>query len=428
MNASGGAMSEAGWQASDGVPARDAVAELQGLYGPFAFPEKLLQKIWLRGDYARESASTIEGKRVRVLHPGRWNLLGGPDFRGARLRFGDGAERVGDVELHLHASDWAAHGHARDRAYDEVMLHVVLFPPPAGHVTRGATGESIPVLALLPLLLHDLEEYATEEVVETLAKRPSARITEKLAPLPLGELRELIGKHAEARWRQKVHFARMRLQRLGWESACHHVALEILGYRFNRAPMLRIASRSPLAAWRAETFSAEAEFKAEEEAWSLQGLRPANHPRRRLRQYSEWVAARPLWPTTLEEVAARLPRVDWDDVVRSVGDARQRHGLTRRRRELAELICGDRVGGTRFDNLVCDGFLPLLAAGGADDLGGLWQCWFTGDIPESLSRGLRELGVTNGRAQPLCHGLAQGLLGWLIEQERVEGDSEGRGA
>ena len=29
-------------------PAVGAVAEIQGLYGPFSFPEKLLQKIWLR--------------------------------------------------------------------------------------------------------------------------------------------------------------------------------------------------------------------------------------------------------------------------------------------------------------------------------------------------------------------------------------------
>ncbi len=414
--------------ANEVATAKDAVAEVQGLYGPFAFPEKLLQKIWLRGDFERAHAATIDGTRVRVLHPGRWNLLGGPDFRGARLRFGDAAERVGDVELHLQANDWAAHGHARDRAYDGVVLHVVLFPPPAGHVTRGANDEAIPVLALLPLLLHDLEEYATEDVVETLANRPAAQITEKLAPLPLGELRALIRKHAEARWRQKVHFARMRVQRLGWEAACHHAALEILGYRFNRAPMLRIASRAPLRSWREEAFSAEAEFELERGAWSLQGLRPANHPRRRLRQYADWVAARPVWPSALESLAGRLPKVELDEVLSSVGEARRRHRLTRWREELAQEICGGQVGGTRFENLVCDGFLPLLAAGGADGLGGLWQMWFTGDIPELLPRALRELGVADGRAQPLCHGMVQGLLGWLVERERMQADSEGRGA
>lgn len=75
----------------DGVVPPNAVAELQGLYGPFAFSEKLLQKIWLRGDFDRSRATTLDGGRVEVLHAGRWNLLGGPDFIGARLRLAKAA-------------------------------------------------------------------------------------------------------------------------------------------------------------------------------------------------------------------------------------------------------------------------------------------------------------------------------------------------
>jgi Protein of unknown function (DUF2851). len=412
-------------ESREGVAAGGNVAELQGLYGPFTFPEKLLQKIWLRRDFASEGAATMDGTRVRVIHPGKWNLLGGPDFRGARLRFGDGAERVGDVELHLHAGDWAAHDHARDAAYDGVVLHVVLFPPPAQHVTRGAGGREIPVLALLPLLLHDLEEYATEEAVEVLANRPAAQITEKLAPLPAEELEALIGRYAEGRWRQKVHFARMRVQRLGWEAACHHAALEILGYRFNRAPMLRVAGAFPLAEWRAAGFAVEAVFEAEREGWSLQGLRPANHPRRRLSQYAAWVRARPEWPGALKELAGRLPR--WEPG-QAVGEVRRRHRLTRVREECVERVCAGNVGGTRFENLVCDGFLPLLAANGEEGLGELWRAWFVGDLPAILPRALRELGVFDGRSRPASHGAVQGLLGWLLEQERNVADSSGRGA
>lgn len=402
-----------------------AVAELQGLYGPFTFPEKLLQKIWLKGDFARDRATTVDGVPVRVIHPGKWNLLGGPDFRGARLKWGDGPEVVGDVELHLHAADWVAHDHARDPAYDGVVLHVVLFPPPPGHVTLGANHRAIPVLSLLPLLLHDLEEYATEEAVELLANRPAAQITEKLAPLAGEELDALIERHAEARWRQKVHFARLRLQRLGWEGACHHAALEILGYRFNRAPMLRVAAAHPLNAWRDATFSADAAFAAEREAWSLQGLRPANHPRRRLGQYAAWVRVRPDWPDRLKDHGERRPRID---AGKPAGEARRRHRLTEVRGEWVEGICGGHVGGTRFENLVCDGFLPLLAARGGESLRELWQVWFTGDVPAILPRALRELGVFAGRARPACHGAVQGLIGWLLEQERHAPDSAGRGA
>lgn len=86
------------------------VEELQGLYGPYAFPEKLLQKIWLLGYFDTRGARLADGRMLEVLAPGRWNLLGGPDFRGAKLRI-DGRELIGDVEVHFHAHDWERHRH-----------------------------------------------------------------------------------------------------------------------------------------------------------------------------------------------------------------------------------------------------------------------------------------------------------------------------
>ena len=395
--------------------AHGAVAEIQGLYGPFSFPEKLLQKIWARGDFNRAAAITADGQRVAVRHPGKWNLLGGPDFRGARLRFDDGPEITGDVELHLRAGDWGAHAHARDPAYDHVLLHVVLFPPEPGHVTVGAQGRAIPVLALLPLLHHDLEEFAAEEAIETLAGRTAEKIPEELAALGATELTALLREHATRRWRQKVHFARLRTHRLGWEAACHLTALEILGYRFNRAPMLRLAVRWPLGEWSGGAVKADEIFAAEADTWSLQGVRPANHPRTRVRQYAAWARARPDWPAQLAAFATRLPDLPRAD---ATGAMRRAHGLAALRKIFAAL-CGGAVGGTRLDNLVCDGFLPLLAAHGGheNESPGVWFHWWPGDLPPQLARGLRELGIFSGRTRPACHGAAQGLLGWLLERE-----------
>ncbi|MBL9210752.1 MAG: DUF2851 family protein, partial [Opitutaceae bacterium] len=251
------------------------VAEVQGLYGPFAFAEKLLQKIWLRGDFDATQVTTVDGRKLRIAYPGKWNLLGGPDFRGARLRFGEppGGELEGDVEVHLHARDWDAHAHARDPAYDRVILHVVLFPPPAGHVTRRADGTAIAVVALLPVLHRGLEEFAADEAVELLANRPHTRLPDELGRLPEAEVDALLRRQAAMRWQQKVRFARIRVQALGWEGACHHAGLEILGFRFNRAPMLRIAARWPLAEWVAGRVRSDEAFAVEAGRWSLQGVR-----------------------------------------------------------------------------------------------------------------------------------------------------------
>ena len=390
------------------------VAEIQGLYGPFSFSEKLLQKIWLQGDFDRAGAVTTGGRRVQVRHPGKWNFLGGPDFKGARLRFDDGPEAVGDVELHLRADGWAGHGHAADRAYDGVVLHVVLFPPEPGHVTRGGNGQDIPVLVLLPLLHHDLEEFAAEDAVENLANRPLSRVQEELGALPAEELSALLRRQAAKRWQGKVHFARLRVQRLGWEAACHHAALEILGYRFNRAPMLRVAAAWPLGAWARGAAGADAVFAGESGSWSLQGVRPANHPRLRLRQYAAWVQAAPDWPERLgafkDGLAAIAPEL-------TTASVRRLHQLKARREKIADTVCAGAVGGTRLDNLICDGFLPLLAARTGSDFGGLWFHWYPGDLPPMLTRALRSLGAIDRRAQPACHGAAQGLLGWLLERE-----------
>jgi hypothetical protein len=393
-----------------------SVAEIQGLYGAFTFPEKLLQKVWLRGDFNRDAAVTADGRRVRIAHAGKWNLLGGPDFRSARIAFDDGREITGDVEVHLHAPDWDAHAHASDPAYDGVVLHVVLFPPDPGHSTRGVGGKTIPVLSLLPLLHHDLEEFAAEDAVENLANRPGARIAEELSRLPAQELNETLQRLAHARWQQKVHFARLRVQRLGWCSACHHLALEVLGYRFNRAPMLRVAGRRPLHEWAAGSVDPIAAYEAEAGSWSLQGVRPANQPRTRLRQYAAWARERPDWPQRLIALGETLPRFSLATDTRTL---RRSHHFPAVRERILNEVTGGQLGGTRFDNLLCDGLLPLLASreNSASLLSGVWFHWFAGDLPPFLTGGLRQLGVFDGRSQPACHGIAQGLLGWLLQQD-----------
>ncbi len=359
-----------------------------------------------------------DGRHVRVVHPGKWNLLGGPDFAAARLRLGAATERevTGDVEIHLRAGDWDAHGHARDPAYDRVILHVVLFPPAVGHATRGAGGREIPVLALLPLLHRALEEFAADEAVETLANRPLARLPDELGTLPARELAALLQRHALARWQQKVHFARLRVQRLGWEGACHQTALEILGYRFNRAPMLRIAGQWPLPAWTSGAIAADTAFESESGGWSLQGVRPANHPRTRLRQYAAWTHAQPAWPARALALGRELS-ADAGITAGATGEVRRAHHLSALRERLGDEICGNVIGGTRLDNIICDGLLPLVAAHAERDLSGLWYHWFAGDLPTLLTSGLRQLGFFDGRSQPACHGAAQGLLGWLLARE-----------
>lgn len=398
------------------------VAELPGLYGAFTFAEKVLQRIWATGEFARERLTTSDGEPVAVGHAGRWNLLGGPDFLGARVRIGGGGEQTGDVELHLRAEDWAAHRHAEDAAYRQVVLHVVLFPPGPGHVTRGANGQSIPVAALLPLLHRDLESYAEDAAIESLADQPLDEALRAWAGRTPDELLTLLREHARRRWERKRRDAANRIARLGWTEACHHAALEILGYRCNRVPMLRTAARWPLAEWARGAVDPEAAWAAEGDAWSGQGVRPANHPRRRLRQYAAWMRARPAWPEVLREEIARMPV---DAAVAGTREFRRKTGLAAARRKLAATLTGGAPGGTRWDNLVCDGFLPLVAAQTGAELFACWWHWWPGDLPPMPARALRRVEVFGGRDRPAAHGPLQGLMGWRLAREAT---ADGRGA
>ena len=85
--------------------------------------EMMYQYLWRHKMLGRKIL-TVDGERVEIIRPGVHNRDAGPDFVNARLRIG-GQEWVGNVEIHVRASDWYLHGHDGDPAYDNVVLHVV---------------------------------------------------------------------------------------------------------------------------------------------------------------------------------------------------------------------------------------------------------------------------------------------------------------
>ena len=405
---------------------------MQGLYGPFTIAERVVQKIWLRRDFAADRAVLLDGRKLEIRSPGTWNLLGGPDFRGARLSVG-GREITGDIEVHFHASDWRAHGHETDPAYDNVMLHVVMFPPAeAEKPARRRDAGELPTLVLLPILHRSLEEYASDDALEHLTARDAAGWIAELMARPDGELRQLLLDRAARRWAMKRHFAELRIQKLGWAAAAHHTALEILGYRHNRAAMLSVATRHPLEEW-AAGLDTDDVYQEGAGQWQLQGVRPANHPRRRLRQYQDWIAGTADWPERLYQlsaewscgdraadyarIASRSPRLQGLADLVPTKLARQTLGLKYLREALAQNVTGGMIGGTRLDTLICDGLLPLVAIRAGIDLFPVWFHWFMGDVPREVRRALRETGMAGQGTTPLCHGWGQGLLGWLLDRD-----------
>jgi hypothetical protein len=393
---------------------REGVAEFQGLYGPFTIAERVIQKIWLRQDFDLTAGRLVDGRTLEVISPGTWNLLGGPDFHGARLKI-EGREITGDVEVHFHVADWSAHAHATNPTYAGVVLHVVLFAPDPGEkpARTGPEQREIPAFVLLPRLHRSLEEYAADDALETITARDEWTKFAELNGKPRAELERLLRECAASRWEQKVRFARLRIEKLGWTAAAHQTALEILGYRHNRPAMLALAARYPLERW--GEFDPAALFEENRSRWQLHGVRPANQPRTRLRQYCAWVRTNPDWPKRWIELAADIPGgALFSSPTRA---ARERLGLPALRDKLAHDLTGDSIPSTRFETLICDGLLPLAVAESGRSLAGVWFHWYPGDLPETVRRGLARMGVAGTPEQPFCHGFGQGLLGWLLSQE-----------
>lgn len=307
-------------------------------------PERLLQAIWRHQRILRDGLRTLDGRPVRVLHPGFHNVEGGPDFRGAVVQVADEAAKVGDIEVDLRAGGWHAHGHDRNPAFEQVVLQVIW------DGERPSAGGP-PVLVLRQVLDAPLGELSLWLGGETASGFPEEQRGQCCAPLRRlneGQVRELLLQAAHVRLRSKAAQFQARARQVGWEQALWEGVFRALGYKHNPWAMQRLGELRPrwALAGRAETERgaplrdggvetksvlrvqarllglsgllpsdvAQAEpgtgrylrgiwdhWWRERDSfsdailpksvWRLHGLRPANHPQRRLALAAAWSMA-----------------------------------------------------------------------------------------------------------------------------------------
>ena len=106
----------------------------------YAMPEILLHYIWQKRIWAGFPQTTTDGKPIEIISVGQYNIHAGPDFSNAHIRI-NGQDWVGNIEIHVHSSDWYKHRHHSDPAYDTTILHIVSTADKEVFNTRG---EQIP--------------------------------------------------------------------------------------------------------------------------------------------------------------------------------------------------------------------------------------------------------------------------------------------
>ena len=86
--------------------------------------EDFLQYVWRYKMFSKVDFKTTDNAHLSIIKSGLHNKNAGPDFLNAQLKI-DGQTWIGNVEMHLKASDWYLHNHEKDLNYDAVILHVV---------------------------------------------------------------------------------------------------------------------------------------------------------------------------------------------------------------------------------------------------------------------------------------------------------------
>ncbi|MEI8292710.1 MAG: DUF2851 family protein [bacterium] len=245
---------------------------------------------------------TIEGEAFEILHFGEWNREAGPDFKGALIRFERTGELSGDIEVDREAMDWERHGHALNPAFAGVVLHLFLDGSGARAFARTLDHRAVPQARLL---------------LDGPVECPESQRRDHVA---LDMALRLVSQAAEFRLRNK-HAAHARASSLhGANAALFYAIAAGLGYKNNSIPFLLAAQRAGLS--RSAGVSGEAllfglagfleprsfddadevtrlylkplwdewwsvrdamaRIVLESKMWKFSGIRPSNHPHRRM--------------------------------------------------------------------------------------------------------------------------------------------------
>ena len=106
--------------------------------------EDLLHYVWKTQKFNLKQLETKSGSTLQILDFGVHNYDSGPDFLQAKIRLNE-TLWIGNIEIHVFASDWIKHNHHSDISYENVILHVVY---KCDHDLLRKDGSPIPVLEL----------------------------------------------------------------------------------------------------------------------------------------------------------------------------------------------------------------------------------------------------------------------------------------
>jgi hypothetical protein len=204
-----------------------------------AMNEEFLTHIWKYGLFNRTSLFSDTGEKIEVITLGEHNTDAGPDFINAKIRIGN-TLWAGNVELHQNASDWKKHRHQSDRAYDNVILHVVLKADQPATRTNGT---------IIPTVELKFDPRLYYNYIFLIGNRSWLACYNHLATIDQLLLHSWLSSMLVERLESKVKTIEALLAhyRNNWEAVFYVQLARSFGFHLNAGPFELVAQSLPLA-------------------------------------------------------------------------------------------------------------------------------------------------------------------------------------
>jgi Protein of unknown function (DUF2851) len=200
--------------------------------------EEFLQYIWKYRLFHQKLYVADTGEKITILYVGEQNLDAGPDFTDTRIRIGE-TLWAGNCEVHLSSSDWTKHNHENDRAYDSVILHVVLKNDSKIKTIKGRTIPTI-MLEYNPKIEKNYEKLLSSQLwipcAEEICNIERLYVTQWLTKLTIERL--------ENRSEEIINF--LDKTKNNWEEAFYRFLARSFGFKVNTVPFEMLSQSIPL--------------------------------------------------------------------------------------------------------------------------------------------------------------------------------------
>lgn len=203
------------------------------------FSEDFLHFIWQFRLFTTHELYTSQGERLEILQTGTLNKNAGPDFSKAKLLIAS-TTWVGNVEIHLKSSDWILHQHHFDKAYDNVILHVVFEDDKPIYRSDKTLVPTLVLQHLFPEQLLSNYQQLISNANDFPCQKHIGHVDEFVIHSFLSRvlLERLADKSAEV-------YDRLANLKNDWDEAFYHIMAKNFGFKVNAVPMQMLAQSLP---------------------------------------------------------------------------------------------------------------------------------------------------------------------------------------